>query len=545
MNENIIGKRYVLLEKIGKGGYSEVYLTWDRHLNKTWAVKKTDAGLFAGSSFQLYSEIKILKNLKHEALPTVVDLISEDNYVYIVMEYIEGITLLEYLKTKGRADERKVLDWSRQICEALLYLHSQVPPIIYRDLKPSNIMLLKNGRIKLIDFGISTSLINKKVNGTFLGTIGYAPPEQYTAKTDARSDIYALGATMHHLLTGLSPKESGASMPYQAEYSNISKKTREIIKKSTRKEKDKRYRNVKELLDDIEKAEGFSKKISWFKAAAAILTAFLLSVVILAMGEKISYENEASQYSKYLSIPSAQDNELRIQGCLQAINIFPERVDAYIKMLDIYEEAGAFGRNESEKFLSAYSAGKEALEGSPNDVSFLNYRAGVIYLNYYSDENGETNLNERVQKAYSFFEAAAKSSAENFEEKDISELYYNLCMMYRKYVFGFYEAYESEYTELLQEAEEMLKTAEKLRDKYDALMICSFIYKLIFDIRYELARSGINMEEALEVFDRAYKNVGALSVSKSASVRTRESVINSYEESRSEIVRVFSYITVG
>jgi serine/threonine protein kinase len=162
-----------------------------------------DAQKQAISAFQ--READMLAQLSNEHIPRVFDRFSEGNHHFLVMEYIDGTTLEEQLKqTGGKLPPRQVVDIALQVLDTLDYLHHLEPPVIYRDLKPSNIMVAADGPAKLIDFGIARHF-QPLSNVTMIGTQGYAPPEQYRGKVETRSDIYALGATMHHAISGRDP----------------------------------------------------------------------------------------------------------------------------------------------------------------------------------------------------------------------------------------------------------------------------------------------------------------------------------------------------
>ncbi|MGH7865539.1 MAG: protein kinase domain-containing protein, partial [Candidatus Binataceae bacterium] len=138
-------------------------------------------------------------------IPRIYDRFSDENRHYLVMEFVDGVTLEDLIRRSGgKLEERKVIDVAVQILDTLGYLHHLSPPVIYRDLKPSNVMLAPSGQLKLIDFGIAR-FFRPQSNATMIGTQGYAPPEQYKGKADFRSDLYALGATMHHALSGRDP----------------------------------------------------------------------------------------------------------------------------------------------------------------------------------------------------------------------------------------------------------------------------------------------------------------------------------------------------
>jgi serine/threonine protein kinase len=207
----IIGGRYRVVKPLGGGGMKMVYLAEDLRLaarpsalaEMVDSFTSPDMQKQAVASFQ--READMLAQLSNEHIPRVFDRFSEQNHHYLVMEYIDGITLEQKLKSAGgHLPEQEVVAIAMQICDTLHYLHNLEPPVIYRDLKPSNVMLAVYDQVKLIDFGIAR-LFQPQSNATMIGTQGYAPPEQYRGKAEFRSDLYALGATMHHALSGRDP----------------------------------------------------------------------------------------------------------------------------------------------------------------------------------------------------------------------------------------------------------------------------------------------------------------------------------------------------
>ena len=207
----VLDGKYKILNVIGRGGMSVVYLAINERANKTWAVKevrKDGSNDFALVRRNLAAETEMLKKLDHPNLPAIVDVIDQGDSMILVMDYIEGRSLQDLLDSSGRQPPELVLAWAEQLCDVLAYLHSRQPPIIYRDMKPANIILRPNGMLSLIDFGTAREYKEEEAGDTvWLGTRGYAAPEQFgkMGQTDARTDIYTLGATMFHLLTGLAP----------------------------------------------------------------------------------------------------------------------------------------------------------------------------------------------------------------------------------------------------------------------------------------------------------------------------------------------------
>jgi serine/threonine protein kinase len=208
---SIIGGRYRVTKPLGGGGMKLVYLAEDLRLaSRPCALAEmvdsfTDPTMQQQAAAAFQREADMLAQLSNEHIPRVFDRFSEQNHHYLVMEYVDGITLEDELKNNGgKLDAARVIDIALQILDTLQYLHNLEPPVVYRDLKPSNVMLGRNGQVKLIDFGIARFFLPQS-NATMIGTQGYAPPEQYRGRAEARSDLYALGATMHHALSGRDP----------------------------------------------------------------------------------------------------------------------------------------------------------------------------------------------------------------------------------------------------------------------------------------------------------------------------------------------------
>ncbi len=210
----LLNERYHILHALGQGGMGTVYKAEHTRLHSIVAIKEI-RGLNADGSQrreeldQCEHEARFLVHLNHPNLPKVTDAFIENDCFYLVMEYIEGVTLDARMNAAGAnpLDVMQCVDWGLQITDVLAYLHSQEPAIIFRDLKPSNVMVLPSSNIKLIDFGIARHFQPGASKDTsLLGSVGYSPPEQFgRGQTDPRSDVYAFGATMHHLLTARDP----------------------------------------------------------------------------------------------------------------------------------------------------------------------------------------------------------------------------------------------------------------------------------------------------------------------------------------------------
>lgn len=221
----VLRERYRICERIGQGGMGNIYLADDLRLaGRQCAIKEVeyDPSLpkktLDEARAQFLREATVLARLDHPNLPKVSDFFSGERRDYLVMDYIPGKDLRtlvqEARQRRAFLDEQEVLGWTDQICEALTYLHEQEPPILHRDIKPSNLKLMPSGLIKLVDFGLVKVLVPDEITITIIqgqGTLLYTPLEQYggdDSHTDARSDLFALGATLYHLLTNEPPVDA-------------------------------------------------------------------------------------------------------------------------------------------------------------------------------------------------------------------------------------------------------------------------------------------------------------------------------------------------
>ncbi len=222
----VLRSRYKIIKLVGKGGMGAIYEAEDLRLEgRRCAIKEIfpeaedNPSAQAQAQKQFYREASTLARLDHPNLPKVSDYFSEGTRDYLVMDFVAGRDLKEIMDDARRQghflSEKEVLAWAKQLCQALEYLHGQDPPVLHRDIKPSNIKLTPSGTVKLVDFGLVKLLATDEQRTITVlqgrGTVAYTPLEQYggdTGHTDARSDIYSLGATLYHLLTGQTPADA-------------------------------------------------------------------------------------------------------------------------------------------------------------------------------------------------------------------------------------------------------------------------------------------------------------------------------------------------
>lgn len=247
----LVDGKYKVLKEIGRGGMGVIWLAINERLDRTVAMKQiqktgTDHDIVFTKS--LIAELDILKSLSHPGLPTLYDFINTDDEFILVMTYFKGRPLTKLLQEQGAQPCKCVIDWAEQLCDILKFLHSWTPPFIYGDMKPANIILQENWRLALIDFGAAS--IYGVNDAVALGTRGYAAPEQYIPgiQVDARTDIYALGVTLHQLLTGEDPTKPPYELrPIRQCNPALPERLEWIIEKCTQRNPEDRFQSVHEV----------------------------------------------------------------------------------------------------------------------------------------------------------------------------------------------------------------------------------------------------------------------------------------------------------
>ena len=326
----LIAGRYTILNEIGSGGTSVVYLVSDNHLNKNFAIKEirkddfVNSGAIAGS---LIEEANIMNRLNHPLLPRILDVIDRGSHVYVVMDYIQGKPLDKVREKYKSIPQQYVVHWFKQLCEVLTYLHVANPPIIFRDLKPSNIILTPDGSIRLIDFGAAREF-KKKPNDPLSknwGTMDYAAPEQVMYGTaDARSDIYSLGVTMHHLLTGADPGDiNNGLQPIRRYNPSLSPELERIVEKCTRVRPEDRYQNCRELYYDLSHIDTAGNQRPKKKGMSGVtIASIIVSVVVFVITLLVFMVTMFSSGSSSGSYMPAEQYEYTPQEYREIIDYF-------------------------------------------------------------------------------------------------------------------------------------------------------------------------------------------------------------------------------
>lgn len=407
---SLVDGKYKILNKVGQGGMSVVYLAMNEKANKQWAVKevrKDGIKDFEVVKQGLVAETDILKKLSHPNLPSIVDVIDTEDSFIIIMDYIQGNSLNKALDEYGAQPQEHVISWAKQLCDVLGYLHTRTPAIIYRDMKPANIMLKPDGNVTLIDFGTAREFKEKNLaDTTCLGTVGYAAPEQFggMGQTDARTDIYCLGATLYHLVTGMNPCEPPYEIkPIREINPSLSSGLERIIQKCTQRDPNDRYQSAAELmyaLEHYEEIDDIYRKKQKGKLAK-FLTCVALTLVFAATSVwgYFAAENKKSENYDYILANASSSADY-----YEAIVTDPTRTEAYLGngdnkgLIEFLISDGELTSDENSVLVKlkggleqtdmwGYSSTVDVLEElkaeDPEGYQEVCYQIGEAYMFYY------------------------------------------------------------------------------------------------------------------------------------------------------------------
>lgn len=310
----VLNRRWQVVERLGQGGMGTVYLSNDLNLpnlgdsKRSCVVKQLRDDFFRQEDREraiqfFFREAQVLSALSHPNIVAILDFFQEEGKSYLIMEYVRGKNLHEMLMERGEPFlNEEVIDWAIQVCEVLHYLHTHDPPVIYRDLKPSNIMIDERNQVKLVDFGIARPFEESEDN-THVVSQGYSPPEQYWGAADPRSDVYALGCTMYFLLTGKDSLALTVSNPKKLN-SEVLDTLDRIVQRATQQDVWSRYQSALEMKEELiflrskiqPKAKESKSKI-WMIAAAVIGFLVVSSLVFVKVqSDHEMVEQEAANY---------------------------------------------------------------------------------------------------------------------------------------------------------------------------------------------------------------------------------------------------------
>lgn len=453
---SLVDGKYKILSKVGQGGMSVVYMAINEKANKTWAVKEVrkDGVLnFEAVKQGLVVETDILKKLSHPSLPSIIDVIDTNDSFIIIMDYIQGNSLEKTLEEYGAQSQEYVIEWAKQLCDVLVYLHSRQPAIIYRDMKPANIMLKPDGNVTLIDFGTAREFKEKNIaDTTYLGTAEYAAPEQFggMGQTDARTDIYCLGATLHHLVTGCKASDASYEMRPICEINpGLSSGLEQIIAKCIQRNPADRYQSAAELmyaLDHYEEIDDQYRKKQKKKLGEFIIT-LAFTAIFATSGFTLNYvaaQKATDTYQDILyEISKTADYNKKLElyrSCIAIPNKAGEK-EAYLGLIQTYKENDSvFTITEANELTKYIKNNKADLQANPTNYTEICFEAGKLYWYYYDYGDGSNNQVTKAKSAVEWFQDVLNNAPPGYENLNIAKVYANIGIFYRDIMTDITEA---------------------------------------------------------------------------------------------------------
>lgn len=551
----IVEGKYEILKQIGKGGMSKVYLAMDKNLNKQWAIKEIQKEARNKNNEVVIqsaiAEANLMKRLDHPCLPRIVDIINHDKMIYVVMDYIEGEPLSKILNQYGAQSQEDVLGWAESLCGVLDYLHTQNPPIIYRDMKPANIMLQPNGSIKLIDFGIAREYKETNIEDTVcLGTKGYAAPEQFGGhgQTDRRTDIYCLGVTLYHLLTGMNPCNPPYEIyPIRHWNQSLSVGLENIIIKCTQANPDDRFDSCAELLyalRHLEESDGAYRKKQVGKLVSVILTALFtgafagLGVGFLHLSERAN-TNTYDQYVR--SAETSVVDEEKIDFYNKAIELYPGIVDPYLGIVNTYKSDAVFSVEEEKELKKIVNANMQALRESP-DYGELAYEIGKSYWYYYDYGKTEDMDNQitRMKSSIQWFHDAISYGSEDADYYKLATTYEKIGLFYKEITLSIEEA--SDQGMYIEYFNNLKLLCDDMSDE-DTELIRLEVYKLCVSsletYAYKFSVDGVSKEAQSEFLEKLMNEVKNMITSTDKTKAMRQEVLSREKNTAQAIEKAY------
>lgn len=521
---SVIDGKYEILKKIGEGGMSKVYLAMDKRLNKQWAVKEIEKrakdknnDVVIQSSI---AEANMMKKLDHPSLPRIVDIIDNGSVIYVIMDYIEGEPLSKILDQYGAQPQDIVIEWAKQLCEVLNYLHTRTPAIIYRDMKPANVMLKPDGNIKLIDFGIAREYKEQSLADTVsLGTKGYAAPEQFGGKgqTDPRTDVYCLGVTIYHLVTGQNPCEPPYEL-YPIRHWNpaLSGGLERIIQKCTQLNPDDRYQSCEELLyalNHYEKVDDVYKKNQKKKLRSFILVVSLavLFAVIGCLGLFLRTQTNNSNYDALVTqaekttVPTDAEHLY-----VQAIHIKPTDLAAYTGLINTYKSDASFTVQEEGQLTQVINENIDALHKTDGYAN-LAFDVGKLYWYYYDYGKSTAGDNQmtRVKSSIQWFEDVITYGSKNSQNYKMAKTYGDIGKFHRDITLHVEEASDKGlYSKYWADMKQLVTMINSSQDENEIVKL--ELYKLtmysVETYSRKFKADGIKEDDMKAVYDSVKKS---------------------------------------
>ena len=504
VGDKVLDGKYEILKVINTSGMSNVYLVMDRNLKKQWCLKeivKSESGRNMIEYRSLLREADIMKSLNHSNIPRIVTIEEENDTIFIVMDYVDGISAKDWILRKGKIEQKVVVNWSKQICSILIYLHNRKNPIFYRDMKPDNIMIQNDGSVKLLDFGISEVITDdNKVIKESLGTRGFAAPEQSKKglKYDLRSDIYALGMTMYYMLTGINPavvKDGGLTKLRDVDQL-ISTEIERIVNKCIEKDVNRRYQSVEELLYDLQNYEKYDEKyVKRNIRKVKVSVGMVLIGLMLCIGSVFPFISERRSFEEeYKTLLNTAMQSGMSEDYVNCISLDPLRLTPYIGFIDAIKSDGMFTSSEEESLLGFLNPNLQEME-EKEGFGEIAFNVGKLYWFYYEGKKKDDGIALSVK----WFEKAIESG---YNEKE-SGVFYNIGLFKRDIGMRVAESDDSgeylKYWNLLKDSLNY-NVGELVELQLDLTMVDA-----IMTYSYRMKMDGVTYEDVIEELERIEK----------------------------------------
>lgn len=430
--DKILDGRYEILKCIHSKGMANVYIVQDANLGKQWCLKeirKSQAGRKNIEYISLLQEANILRNLNHERIPRITAIDNEGDSLFVVMDFLDGVTLKDFVTEKGRIPEDMAVKWMHQIVQTMGYLHSEKgnkKPIFYRDMKPDNIMIRSNGTINIFDFGISVRVeSSNQLPDYTLGTPGYVAPEQKKKNlpVDLRSDIYAMGMTFYFMLTGVDPRGFiGEKLKPISDWSpDVSPALIDLVNKCIEDNPDDRFQNCEELQYALEnyKFSDEKHKSSARRKVRAVMIMFILGILVSVSSVVPFFIYNAQSKDAYNKAFTIAQQSGRLEDYEAVLSLDPTNILPYDGYLEVIKNDGVFSKAEESGLLNHINPNLSVLKQEP-EYGRIAFEIGKLYWFYYESDGAETGETLSIK----WFEDAIDA---DFNKEEAS-VYYNLGM---------------------------------------------------------------------------------------------------------------------
>ena len=550
---SLVDGKYKILSEIGHGGMSVVYMAINEKANKTWAVKEVrkDGKMDFNTVRQgLMAEIETLKKLKHPNLPSIVDVIEDEDSFIIVMDYIEGRSLDKIIEENGAQPESFVVEWAKQLCDVFGYLHSRTPAIIYRDMKPANVMLKPDGNIMVIDFGTAKNYEIDLGETTGIGTIGYAAPEQYIGsglgRTDARTDIYCLGITLYHLLTNVDPcKNLISDKSIRAVNPALSHGLDAIIKKCTEHQPDDRYQTCAELMYDLENyeiLEPLYKKKQKRKLGTFLIT-ILLSILLAIGGFVLNLTAAQMATDTYATriddAAKTNDYDTKVdiyQECIAIPNKAGEK-EAYLGLIKAFKENDSvFTVDEGKLLEKLIKNNKAALQENPENYTEICFETGKLYWYYYDYADGSQIA--KAKSSIEWFQDVIDSAPEGYGNLGMAKVYANIGIFYRDITTNITEANDKgKYKPLFENLTELMNSvaANENESEIVRLELIELTRGAIQQYATKFKVDGITEEQLTDLYNSVANTVNSIETTADKTDELKATTVSNLPDTKAAI----------